>query len=611
MKQRILFAALALLLLTACHKENPDPRMEITIEKLQGNGKLTLDGLTATWNDGDTIRLNGTPVVVERSGDHAYISNTAALSTNRALFPTRLVASGPTDDNITVTLPREYDYRSDGSHQLLDLPLAARATDGEPLHFKHLTGALCFMLTNNTGNPLTIDRITVSSNSYQLSGERNINLASIGSIGPEAGAGDDSTVSMTFTRQSLEIPASGTANVVLPIAPVSSDNIFTVSVIAHHEGKRYTYTHTQGENKTDRSLNRNEIGYAGITINSDMTTGALFTGYGTVGNPYLITDYLDFLLMAEAVSKQWTDNNSTAYGKTYFRLENDIDLHGLSIYPIRNFVRQLDGNSHTIYNLTINSRGNSSYDTCALFSYVNGGTIKNLTLDNLTLKQNGNPSVGSLIGGFCGSIRNTSILSCTINNLNLSITGNIGSASTYIGGIAAHATRSNTLTNCMVTTAISFNSNTNPLYFGNIIGYCSDGESTDQTLILTNCDANNSSLSISTNNNLTFGGIVGYTTKEYLTVTGSDYTVTGAGSLTSTNTLVYAGGIVGRYNNISTSGRPCRLTISSATLTGSITASGNASSSVGTYLGKSYDSYELHINEGNCNSTRFSITLNN
>lgn len=608
MKQRILFVALALLLLTACHKENPDPRMEITIEKLQGNGKLTLDGLTATWNDGDTLRLNGTPVVVERSGDHAYISNTAALSTNRALFPTRLVASGPTSDNITVTLPREYDYRSDGTHQQLTLPLAARATDGEPLHFQHLTGALCFMLTNSTSHPLTIDKIVVSSNKYQLSGERAINLGSIGSIGPNDGTGDDLTVAMTFTKQSLVIPASGNANVVLPIAPVGSDNIFTVSVIAHHEGKRYTYTHTQGENKTDRSLNRNEIGYAGITINSDMTTGALFTGYGTVGNPYLITDYLDFLLMAEAVSKQWTDNNSTAYGKTYFRLENDIDLHGLSIYPIRNFVRQFDGNNHILYNLTINSRG----DTCALFSLINGGTLKNLTLNNLTLKQSGNPTGSLLLGGFCGSIMNATISNCTLNNLNISITGNISSASTHIGGISARATKSNTLTDCSVITSVSFNSSTNPLYFGNIIGHCSDGATDNNDIVLTNCDATNASLSISTNNNLTFGGIVGYTTKEYLTVTGSDYTVTGAGSLTSTNTLVYAGGIVGRYNNISTSGRPCRLTISSATLTGSITASGNASSSVGTYLGKSYDSHELHINEGNnCNSTRFSITLNN
>ena len=609
MKQRILFASLALLLLAACHKEPLDPRMEIFVENMQGSAKLALNGVNATWNNGDTLRLNGTRVVVERSGDHAYISNAASQSTNRALFPTRLVASGPSADAVTVSLPREYDYRSNGSHQLLDLPLAAHATDGGPLHFKHLTGALCFMLTNSTGNPLTIDRITVSSNSYQLSGERSINLTTIGSLGPAAGSTDaDRTVGMTFTRQSLEIPASGTANVVLPIAPVGSDNIFTVTVVSHYQGNRYTYTKTQGAGKPDRSLARNEIGYVGMILDA-ATPLPLFAGEGRVGNPYIIATPTDFLLMAEAITDNWSNNSGTLYGNTYFRIDNDIYLNGLSIYPISNFTQQLDGNNHTIYNLTINSRGTSSYDTCALFSYVNGGSIKNLTLDNLTLKQNNNPTGYMILGGFCGSIKNTSILNCTLNNLNLSITGNISSATTYIGGIAARATKANTLTNCIVTTSVSFNKNTSAFYFGNIIGHCNDGGTDDNELVLTNCDATNSSLSISTNNNLTFGGIVGYITKEYLTITGSNYST--SGNLTSTNTLVYAGGIVGRYLNSST-GKPCRLTVSEATLTGSITASGSASSSVGTYLGKSYDSYELHINEGgDCNSTGFSITLNN
>lgn len=607
MKQRILFAALALLLLTACHKENPDPRMEITIEKLQGNGKLTLDGLTATWNDGDTLRLNGTPVVVERSGDHAYISNTAALSTNRALFPTRLVASGPTSDSITVTLPREYDYRSDGTRQQLTLPLAARATNDNPLHFMHLTGALCFMLTNSTSHPLTIDKIVVSSNKYQLSGNRAINLGSIGSIGPNDGADDDLTVAMTFTKQSLVIPASGSANVVLPIAPVDSNNRFTVTITCHYLGDRYVYTQTQGEGKIDRSLDRNEIGYAAMTLGNTFAE-ALFSGAGTSNTPYLITTPTDFITMVDAISQGWTNPSRTKYNTSYFRLSNNIDLNGISIYPIRNYNHAtFDGNNYSIYNLTINSRG----DTCALFSNPTSVTLSNLTLNNLTLKHNDNSSGYLLFSGFCGLINGCTISDCHITGLTLSISGNISSASTYFGGIAARATKANTLTNCTVNTSISFNNNTNPLYFGNIIGYCSEGENGSNEIVLTNCDVTNSTLSISTNNNLTFGGIVGYTTKEYLTVTGSDYTVTSAGSLTSTNTLVYAGGIVGRYNNVS-SGRPCRLTISGDTLTGAITASGNASSSVGTYLGKSYDSYELHINEGNnCDSTEFSISLSN
>ena len=595
MKQRILFAALALLLLTACHKENPDPRMEITIEKLQGNGKLTLDGLTATWNDGDTIRLNGTPVVVERSGDHAYISNTAAPSTNRALFPTRLVASGPTSDSITVTLPREYDYRSDGTRQQLTLPLAARATDDNPLHFMHLTGALCFMLTNSTSHPLTIDRITVSSNAYQLSGERAINLGSIGSIGPNDGTGNDLTVAMTFTKQSLVIPASGNANVVLPIAPVGSDNRFTVTITCHYLGDRYVYTQTQGEGKIDRSLDRNEIGYAAMTLGNTFAE-ALFSGAGTSNTPYLITTPTDFITMVDAISQGWTNPYRTKYNTSYFRLSNNIDLNGISIYPIRNYNHAtFDGNNYSIYNLTINSRG----DTCALFCNPTYVTLSNLTLNNLTLKHNGNSSGYLLMGGFCGLTRGCSISDCHITGLTLSISGNISSATTYIGGITARAIKANTLTNCSVSISPTIDLTTASLFYGNIIGHCNEGENNDNDLSLTNCDATNTSLSIRTSGNLFFGGAVANIARELLTLNGCDYN--GNGSLTSTGSYVTAGGFVGRFVNSLT---PCNLTITNCTANGTITVSGT-SNNLGTYYGTSNNGSYISINTGTCSVNGF------
>ena len=597
MKQRILFAALALLLLTACHKENPDPRMEITIEKLQGNGKLTLDGLTATWNDGDTIRLNGTPVVVERSGDHAYISNTASQSTNRAFFPTRL---NPTtnEDAVTVTLPREYDYRSDGTRQQLTLPLAARATDDNPLHFMHLTGALCFMLTNSTSHPLTIDRITVSSNAYQLSGERNINLASIGSIGPNDGTGDDLTVAMTFTKQSLVIPASGNANVVLPIAPVDSNNRFTVTITCHYQGDRYVYTKTQGAGKNDRSLNRNEIGYAAMELAATSHV-ALFEGSGTDANPFLITSVTDFLLMAEAITNNWSCTSPSGYYKNYsYKITNNLDFTGLSVNPIRYFLNaQLDGDGHTLYNLTINSRE----DTCALFSKLTSATITNLTLSNLTLKHNGNSNNYLLFGGFCGSIISSTITNCNIDGLNLSITGNISAATTYIGGITARATKNNTLTNCTVNSSISFDQATSSLFFGNIISHCNEGVANYNNLPLTNCDATNTSLSIRTTNALYFGGIVGNIAKELLTLRGCDYT--GNGTLTSSAGSVTAGGFVGRFVNGQT---PGSLTITKCTASGTISVSGT-SNNLGSYYGTSNNSNNIFIKTDSCNVDDFHL----
>ena len=544
MKQRILFATLALLLLAACHKEALDPRMEIFVEHMQGSAKLALDGVNATWNNGDTLRLNGTRVVVERNGDHAYISNAASQSTNRALFPTRLVASGPANDTVTITLPREYDYRSDGSHQLLDLPLAARATDGEPLHFKHLTGALCFMLTNSTSKPLTIDRITVSSDKYQLSGERSINLASIGSIGPAAGAGDDTTVSMTFTRQSLEIPASGTANVVLPIAPVGSDNTFTVTVVSHYQGTRYTYTRAQNADKTDRSLARNEIGYAAVNL-SGMAADALFSGSGTKSDPFLITSATDFLLMAKAITNNWDCQFPRGYYKNFtYQLTNNLDLNNYTIHPIQNYDDgTFDGNNKTISGLTINSE--NGY--CALFKTLTHGLIKNLTLQDLTLKHNGNVT-DLFVGGISGTMNMQSITNCTVTSTTYDITGSITYA--YIGGIAGRAEGSDTLTSCDATTSSSLTINAGTLYYGNLFGRCHKNNLSSNIIRLTNCTANNPSFSINTTGTLQFGGMIGNTYNEQNTLINCDYT--GTVSLTYSGTC-NAGGLIGRYTQ-STSG---------------------------------------------------------
>lgn len=539
MKQRILFASLALLLLAACHKEPLDPRMEIFVENMQGSAKLALNGVNATWNNGDTLRLNGTRVVVERSGDHAYISNAASQSTNRALFPTRLVASGPATDAVTITLPREYDYHSDGSHQLLDLPLAAHATDGGPLHFKHLTGALCFMLTNSTGNPLTIDRITVSSNSYQLSGERSINLTSIASIGPAAGSTDaDRTVSMTFTRQSLEIPASGTANVVLPIAPVGSDNIFTVTVVSHYQGNRYVYSKTQGESKTDRSLNRNEIGYVGMTL-GNASYYPLFSGDGTASFPFLITSVTDFLLMAEAITNNWECQSPRGYYKNFsYQLTNNLDLSNYAIHPIQNYDNgTFDGNNKTISGLTINSE--NGY--CALFKTLTHGLIKDLTLQDLTLKHNGTIT-DLFVGGLSGTMNTQSISNCTVTGTTYDINGSITYA--YIGGIAGRAEGSDTLTSCNVTTSSSLTITAGTLYYGNLFGRCYRNSLPGNIIRLTNCTANNPSFSINTNGALQFGGIIGNTYNEQNTLNDCDYT--GTVSLTYSGTY-YAGGLIGRY----------------------------------------------------------------
>lgn len=117
-------------------------------------------------------------------------------------------------------------------------------------------------------------------------------------------------------------------------------------------------------------------------------------GKGTEDVPYLI--------------KTPEDLKQERYlANAYYQLANDIDASELADYKLANFNGTLDGNNHSINNLTMKS--NSSYT--GLFEQ-NKGTIKNLKLNNVNIESNYNGEM-SYIGGVCayneGIIKNVEV----------------------------------------------------------------------------------------------------------------------------------------------------------------------------------------------------------
>lgn len=149
--------------------------------------------------------------------------------------------------------------------------MAAYATGTDAIQFKHLTGALCLMITNSNIRPLTLERITISSNSYQLSGNRTVNFQSLtnnnGAV--EAATDADRSVSLLFDIEPVEIAGNNadTTFVVLPIPAVGDANKFTVEVSTYNIDykSRYIYQRMQS---TGGALARNEIGYVPVQINT-------------------------------------------------------------------------------------------------------------------------------------------------------------------------------------------------------------------------------------------------------------------------------------------------------------------------------------------------------
>ena len=568
------------LMLVACQRDDTDDKrwVEVTAESYDG-AKVALDGNSATWVDGEQVRINGTVATITRIDGHAYIDASAvnAAGTNRALYPATLGGSALTSDAATISLPAEYLYSTSGGLQHIELPMAARSEGQRPLLFQHLTGALTFTIVNSLGQEIVLDRLTVKSDRYSLSGSRNIDFGAIDATAPAAPAqAADSTVALVFDRQRLA--AGDSLRVTLPIAPVGADNHFTVTLSAHHEGTRYTFSRTQPHGG---ALARSQRGYAKAVLSSSSTTnGPLFN---KIGYPFAISTPQEFDLMVEAINSGWSYSGKEYKSQEYI-LTNDIDMSGRPINPISGFSgSDFDGGNHTVSNLTINSTSKN----CALFNSIGNRTVKNLTLENTTLNSSGTEEVrlSPLVGE---ATKNIKIINCTINSVNTYISGN--PTYVYFGGLTGYSTSDTIkISSCSVTCSPNITNSHGYVYFGGTAGRLS-------VATITDCSFNTLGTYLTASSNIFFGGISGYASNGVIVYNssweGNNINLDASGT-------IRVGGLIGR--NLSS-----RIKIKSCSLRGDINTYNSSSIKKGKYIGQA--SVGQTFDSTSCN---VAITVNN
>lgn len=210
--------------------------------------------------------------------------------------------------------------------------------------------------------------------------------------------------------------------------------------------------------------------------------------------------------------------------------------------PISDFAGTFDGNNKTITGLTINQ---SATDNVGLFaSIAEGGTVKNLKLDDVDITANSN--VGAIAGQNRGTIENCSVSGKVAgSSVNSYIGGIVGrhyggtitdchssatvEGTAYVGGIAGQSDAS--ITACYSTGSVTATINSiNESYAGGVVGL-----NTNEA-ILTACYATGDVKG----DGMAVGGVVGENSS---TVTAC-YHATGSVAGASGNT----GGVVGRNN---------------------------------------------------------------
>lgn len=156
------------------------------------------------------------------------------------------------------------------------------------------------------------------------------------------------------------------------------------------------------------------------TVTFDVTFPTV-GGDGSEASPYLISDVPTFLYFMQSDTK----------GK-YYQLTNDLDFKDVSAYPVIEFKGTLEGNHHTLSN--ISSKSGVFYN---IGEYDAQAIIQNLNVENI--KSTG---TGDSIGGFAsvitnGKIKNVHVISGTVTNV--TSINDLASTGGFVGNIYSAA----------------------------------------------------------------------------------------------------------------------------------------------------------------------------
>ena len=223
-------------------------------------------------------------------------------------------------------------------------------------------------------------------------------------------------------------------------------------------------------------------------------------GSGTNASPWLISDANDFVNMSALI------NESASYADDYYMMTNDVDFSGVTLTPIgrkNHFKGTFDGQFHAIKNLTMND----TTENTGVFGFVEGGTVCNIQVKNVTVK--GAKKVGGLVGR-------------SMNAVFMNITSDANVSGTYdVGGIVGML-NSSQMYNCY-STATTHASNESS---GVITGSMNTSLNTNNPVSIDNVYSNGTATGTKYPGNIT-GWYEGYEAKYPVHVTNTYYVGSG------------------------------------------------------------------------------------
>lgn len=435
-----------------------------------------------------------------------------------------------------------------------------------------------------------------------VTGDRTLNSLMLSNIGPDLGEeatftigwdGEDKPTMATvgnskqsMTISGLSVTLSETAKEYYFILPagIAYDDLRVQATLATPDaGGINTFAVERGDWTPTRNQFYKMSFYAGLFSG----------GAGTSESPYKIANARDFKHISKYCVEGYGSKEAASFLGATYKQTADIDFKNATLTPIGStsnpFTGVYDGNSKTLGNVSISTTA----DDTGLFAYLNGATVKDLTVsgsiqssksnvgsiagrangasilrcvNQATVKSTANSSTNAAVGGIVGQANQTdpvTLESCAnegavsgaiflggiVGDLKGSVDkcvnkANVTGSSSNVGGIAGSLRGESVVRRCYSSKGKEVKG-TNRV--GGIVGVVNSGDANANTTWVVNCFSNSNITGTANTANYGVGGLVGYLTKGILAngATG-DVTVKCSASCSNKNDAkVYVGGIVG------------------------------------------------------------------
>lgn len=332
--------------------------------------------------------------------------------------------SGAQSGNVTFTMPSAIAGGS--AADLGDKnPMSGLLVSGSrSVIFKNLCSVLRVSLTGNADDitaGTSVSSVTLENTTLPIAMAGSYTVSWDGYTDASANVPSLSTSStgygMSIEPSSLVLDADSATDFFFLLPPAGNMEDMTVTVTLS-DSKTYERT------RSTLSVPRGKI------LGLSFRAGIFYDGSGTESDPWQIKTADDY----KQISKLFNANPET-YGGKYYKQVADIEFGAtdkyaaLSSYVIGNttnkFSGKYDGNDKSLKNFRIVGTAANT----GLFGYVNGLTVKNLTVENFEVS--GTSQVGAIIGR--EDSVNGRVIGCT--TVNGSVVGNAGA----VAGIAGQS----------------------------------------------------------------------------------------------------------------------------------------------------------------------------